>query len=183
MLCLLLADGDALITMVVPSALVEFSRGVLRRTFSSIVRKRVYTLAFDRNDDLGPRIEAKLRGARDSGAVVIATPASVRSLMLKFVEMLSLEADPNAPVWRRSKRAGSAGVNILRMFREGVVLMDEVDVVLHPLKSELNFPIGQKEPVDFAGERWELPIHVLEAIFAVGAAIRDGRKAVSADIR
>lgn len=61
----------------------------------------------------------------------------------------------------------------------------------HPLKSELNFPIGAKEPgyrtdtrrailrimptlndrpllfvveclVDFAGERWELPIHVLE---------------------
>ena len=52
MLCLLLADGDSLITMVVPSALVEFSRGVLRRTFSSIVRKRVYTLNFDRNDDL-----------------------------------------------------------------------------------------------------------------------------------
>jgi hypothetical protein len=182
LLCLLLADGDSLITMVVPSALVEFSRGVLRRTFSSIVRKRVYTLTFDRNDDLGPRIESKLRGARDSGAVVIATPASVRSLMLKFVEMLALEADPNAPVWRRSKRAGQAGTNILQMWREGVVLMDEVDVVLHPLKSELNFPIGAKQPIDFAGERWELPIHVLEAIFAVSKAIEAGRRVVSADI-
>jgi hypothetical protein len=182
LLCLLLADGDSLITMVVPSALVEFSRGVLRRTFSSIVRKRVYTLTFDRNDDLGPRIESKLRGARDSGAVVIATPASVRSLMLKFVEMLALEADPNAPVWRRSKRAGQAGTNILQMWRDGVVLMDEVDVVLHPLKSELNFPIGAKQPIDFAGERWELPIHVLEAIFAVGKAIEAGRRVASADI-
>jgi hypothetical protein len=62
MLCLLMADGSALVTLVVPPALVEFSRGVLRRTFSSIVRKRVYTLQFDRNDALDPRIESKLRG-------------------------------------------------------------------------------------------------------------------------
>ena len=59
--------------------------------------------------------------------------------MLKFIEMLSLEADPNAPVWRRSKRAGQSGVNILKLWRDGVVLMDEVDVVLHPLKSGNNF--------------------------------------------
>ena len=38
---------------------------------------------------------------------------------------------------------------ILRLWRErGVLLMDEVDLLLHPLKSELNFPIGQKKPID-----------------------------------
>jgi hypothetical protein len=92
--------------------------------------------------------------------------------MLKFIEMLALEADPNAPSWQRSKRAGQAGCNVLQMWRDGVLVVDEVDVVLHPLKSELNFPIGPKEPVDFAGERWELPIHILEAIFAV-SKVRD----------
>ena len=32
---------------------------------------------------------------------------------------------------------------------------------------ELNFPIGQRDPIDLAGQRWELPIHLIEALFAV----------------
>lgn len=47
----------------------------------------------------------------------------------------------------------------------GVLLMDEVDVLLHPLKSELNFPIGFKSPIDLSGYRWDLPIHLFEAVF------------------
>ena len=31
---------------------------------------------------------------------------------------------------------------------KGVLLMDEVDLLLHPLKSELNFPIGAKIEID-----------------------------------
>jgi hypothetical protein len=46
-------------------------------------------------------------------------------------------------------------------------MMDEVDVLLHPLKSELNFPIGAKDPIDLSGDRWELPIHLAEAIFSI----------------
>ena len=30
----------------------------------------------------------------------------------------------------------------LSLFKEGIMLLDEVDLILHPLKSELNFPIG-----------------------------------------
>eukprot|EP00759_Apiculatamorpha_spiralis_P019752 PhF_6_TR25516/c0_g1_i1/m.35642 len=43
--------------------------------------------------------------------------------------------------------------------------MDEVDLILHPLKSELNFPIGPKEQIDFAPMRWTLPMYLLDAIF------------------
>ena len=39
---------------------------------------------------------------------------------------------------------------LLKMFRDGVLLMDEVDMLLHPLKSELNFPIGKKVEIDFS---------------------------------
>ena len=35
----------------------------------------------------------------------------------------------------------------------------------HPLRSELNFPMGTKSPIDFAPERWEIAIHALDAIF------------------
>lgn len=65
--------------------------------------------------------------------------------------------------------------------------MDEVDLILHPLRSELNFPIGPKEPLDLTqnkvrfargahrltptrcqagkGLRYEIPMHLLDAMF------------------
>ena len=49
--------------------------------------------------------------------------------------------------------------------RHGVGLIDEVDMILHPLKSELNFPIGIEHKAELSPERWELPMFMLEAIF------------------
>ena len=49
-------------------------------------------------------------------------------------------------------------------------MMDEVDLILHPLKSELNYPIGKREALDFTnnkigkGMRWEIPFYLLDAI-------------------
>lgn len=58
--------------------------------------------------------------------------------------------------------------SILSVFKEGYALVDEVDMVLHPLRSELNFPIGDKYDVDLgasdSGERWTLVIHLLQAV-------------------
>lgn len=57
---------------------------------------------------------------------------------------------------------------ILKLFKEGVLLLDEVDLILHPLKSELNWPIGEKHPIDYTrskkfgiGLRWDLQWHLL----------------------
>ena len=63
------------------------------------------------------------------------------------------------------------GVNILKVFRIGTFIIDEVDLILHPLKSELNFPIGRKEPLDLTlnrsqkGLRWEIPLFMLDAVY------------------
>ena len=56
---------------------------------------------------------------------------------------------------------------VLRLFKHGVMLLDEVDLILHPLKSELNFPTGQKFDLDGSeeGVRWGLPIHLMDAVF------------------
>lgn len=49
--------------------------------------------------------------------------------------------------------------------------MDEIDLLLHPLKSELNWPIGLKENLDFTrnesadGLRYKIPFHLLDAFF------------------
>lgn len=64
-------------------------------------------------------------------------------------------------------------IQIFQILQAGVLLLDEVDVILHPLKSELNWPLGQKFPLDFTvsanglddGLRWQVPWHILDALF------------------
>jgi hypothetical protein len=51
---------------------------------------------------------------------------------------------------------------VLGLFRSSVALLDEVDVLLHPLRSELNWPQGEKQPLSFAPMRWQLPWHLLD---------------------
>ena len=60
----------------------------------------------------------------------------------------------------------SSDSEILELFRAGVCIMDEVDWVLHPLKSELNFPIGEKNDLHFTkeGERWRLPTVLFDVL-------------------
>jgi hypothetical protein len=73
---------------------------------------------------------------------------------------------------------------ILDVFRTGTLLLDEVDLILHPLKSELNWPMGNKDPLDFTtatrsnnhkggkgevGLRWQVPFHLLDAVFFASA--------------
>ena len=117
--------------------------------------------------------------------MVCASPESIKSLMLKYVELShSLESADMDVLVLRSKSArrtrearrirdvlmnrsemSDAIVKIFDLWQQGALIMDEVDVLLHPLKSELNFPIGQKDPIDMAGYRWELPIHLIDALF------------------
>ena len=40
-------------------------------------------------------------------------------------------------------------VNAFQIVQAGYTILDEVDLILHPLKSELNWPIGKKVPLDF----------------------------------
>jgi hypothetical protein len=213
LLALMLADGKSLVTQVVPHALLEFSRGVMREKFSAVVRKAIFTFSFDRSSAITKELYMKLVKARDSRAIMCATPTSVKSLMLKLVEMLrQLEASKaekriKPSFFSLSKAARRAKesqvikelkvnpedvfycVEILKLFKSGVLLLDEVDLLLHPLKSELNWPIGNREMIDFTkskigmGLRWQIQWHLLDAIFYTSekkmtVGFRDSREAM-----
>jgi len=90
---------------VVPPALLEFSRSVLRASFSSILQKRVYTFAFDRSSVLSPAALAKLRQARDQAGIVVTTPTAVKALLLRYLENLELlRARETTPALAQSQR-------------------------------------------------------------------------------
>ena len=91
----------------------------------------------------------------------------------KFVEHVStimdsvgvgrLDAHEKEKLKGRSRDA-SAIIKVMQLWRKGVLLIDEVDMLLHPLRSELNFPLGQKQKLDLHGLRWELPMHLLDTL-------------------
>ncbi|CAJ1448614.1 unnamed protein product, partial [Effrenium voratum] len=206
LLSMLLADGKRLVSLVVPSALLEFCRGVLMAVFSSIIQKRVCLFHCDRSEDVDIAICDRIESVRNEGHIVLTKPTDVKSLILRFVENLDICNDRRskrntaaqqkelwvAPIecpWikefgdffgalcpsvisRGGSAASFAGLDawtgqetielgrVLEIFSKGVCMIDEVDMVLHPLRSELNFPIGPKNLIDFAPHR-----HLLEGIF------------------
>lgn len=221
LLALMLADGKSLVTQVVPHALLDFSRGVMREKFAAVVRKPVFTFQFNRGTPITRDLYLKLCKARDSRAVICATPTSVKSFMLKFVEMMKILEDRKFGTMRRkvnnngifgafslsaiarrfrdqveivdadvSPQEVYYGAEILKLFRSGCLLLDEVDLILHPLKSELNWPIGSKDPIDYSrsklgiGLRWDLFWHLIDAIFyfstgKMSVAFKDSREAIT----
>jgi hypothetical protein len=206
LLAMLLANSSTLMIEVVPPALLDFSVGVLREKFSAAVRKPVFTFTFDRYTKVTPQLLSKLKTARNLRAIVVSSPSSVKSFMLKFIEIchnlsrqnnLVLEKKEKKSVAKFSLRAllgfqddrVSSGEmsaedivlareqviicdKMLEIFKSSIEIMDEVDVILHPLKSELNWPLGLKEPLDFTraragnGLRWGIPGHLFDAIFS-----------------
>ena len=217
----ILAKSSSLVVQVVPHALLEFSRSTLRKAYSGVIRRSVVTLEFNRYTSLADgAILSTLRKAKENRAIVIASPTSIKSLALKFLEVCHLLdqsyiADRDGKAGgilaqgqdivnrvfgskSRSERVADAGgltieemntlrsealaaVEIFEIFQTGTLILDEVDLILHPLKSELNWPMGRRVPLDFStaiagdGLRWKLPYFILDAVFAVAY----GRSTVS----
>ena len=90
LLALLLGNHETLVMQVVPAALLQFSRSVMRQRFSSLLQKPVYTFHFDRFTAASPELLSKLLQARQLSAVMLSTPTSVKSFVLKFVEVVHL---------------------------------------------------------------------------------------------
>ena len=195
LLALMLADGQSLVTNVVPSSLLEQTLGIMRGAFSALIQKRCYTLQFDRMSESSSSLEAltalvrKMERARRGRSIVCSTPEAVKSVMLKYVDLLqavdassAIVRTPQSSVepskaekaaalareFRSKALAADTLRDLLRMWgREGngIVLLDEVDQLLHPLKSELNFPIGPWMPLHLSPRRWDFPIFLLDAVF------------------
>ncbi|KAL1524752.1 hypothetical protein AB1Y20_019635 [Prymnesium parvum] len=168
LICLMLAQGDSLVLQCVPPALLPMTFNVLRTTFSSAIQERVYTFHCERSTAGKRSLQAKLLSAKENRSVVITTPPAIKSLMLKFVENLTILTDDSSSRYKDKELRGETHVwaEILELFRHGVCIMDEVDWVLHPLKSELNFPIGEKNDLHFTkeGERWRLPMALFDVL-------------------
>ena len=115
LLAMLLANANTLVFEVVPPALLDFSAGVLRERFSAAIRKPVFTFTFDRYTKVTPQLVAKFRTARRLRAVIVAAPSSVKSFMLKFIEIChNLNRQKNLVREEKEKKAAEKRFSLRR---------------------------------------------------------------------
>ena len=74
-------------------------------------------------------------------------------------------------------------MNLWSEREKGVLLLDEVDMLLHPLRSELNFPIGEKFPLNPSPSRWDLPTHLLDTLLHASYIAMDESKTPERNIK
>ena len=112
LLALMLADGASLVLSVVPRALVEMSRTRMRETFAVIVQKRVYTLVYDRSTVMRQNNFETLLNAKRNRGIVVATPTTVKSIMLSSIELqMQITEARAAGTTRGGSITGSQGDN------------------------------------------------------------------------
>jgi hypothetical protein len=90
LLTLMLADGQSLVVQMMPPALLEQTKLTLRSTFSSIIKKQVFILNFDRSSRMTWQTVDKLHTALRNRGVVLATATSIKSIQLKLIEELDV---------------------------------------------------------------------------------------------
>ena len=126
----------------------------------------------ERRDGLNSRVRQSVHAEADRATPSPrhrTVPAHARRLRQDRAQAIRLTMQPagvsetalNKPAFlAQADRA----VQLLHIWRGAVAVIDEVDVVLHPLKSELNWPLGDRYPLDFAPIRWEMPWYLFEGI-------------------
>ena len=122
---LLQADGKTLVVQTMPSQLLEQSKSTLRATFSSVLKKRIFTLTYDRSTAMTWHMVQKLRSARRVSGVLLCSASTIKSIQLKFLEALDTLSDQRrgALAMERQTKTLSA---VLDLFSSGALVMDEV---------------------------------------------------------
>jgi hypothetical protein len=101
----------------------------MRQALSDSVGKRVCTLLFERNDSVDARLFHKLQNAAASGAVVVTTPSSLKSMMLKTIENMLGMRDPGNPKRKALQRQIKEAYKLFSLLKDAIIIMDEVDMV------------------------------------------------------
>eukprot|EP01051_Picozoa_sp_SAG22_P015501 SAG22_NODE_2033_length_3106_cov_1.734952_1_plen_1010_part_01 len=94
---------------------------------------------------------------------------SVKGKMARLLRFQGVRAFDTDEILGMRKEV-TVAAEIFELFSLGVLILDEVDMILHPLKSELNWPLGEKKPLDLTqnragfGLRWNIPYVLMDAI-------------------
>jgi hypothetical protein len=171
---LLLADGKQLVTVAVPQPLLEQAVSMINHVLASTFGRRVTRLFFSRamlGVDLklarqhAAKLLKTLEVAKLQGSIVVTTGATIKALMLKVVELMEPADKATDDLWLDQLAVATTLRGVLDLFSGGVALLDECDLLLHPLKSEMNFPVHHRQPLQLLEERVDICERLVDGLF------------------
>lgn len=112
--------------------------------------------------DLQQHQDVVVGGAGAAAAVAVAAACEQNRRSVEIIgEIVSLF---------RCDEPGAPDMGVLRA--RSVAVIDECDTVLHPLRSELNYPLGKPQPLPLGRLRYQLASFLCEAFVAAAAGAR-----------
>lgn len=148
LLCVLLADGTQVPLCVLPDSLMEAGRTIIQDTFTTAIHKRVFTFQCNRSTAAQAQFLTMMQKALTRKWVIVSSPSSIKSVILKYVDVLRQLLEKIVLVDLRYNREVHEFVDsnlkemhvwsgLLQSFKKTVLIMDELDWVCNPMKSEL----------------------------------------------
>lgn len=161
LLALKLLLGKEIIPYIaVPDALLEQTVSILRQTFTQIIPIPLMVYSVQREEVLPALSQALQIGSRSFKGVICTTPLSLKSTYLNMVSYYQ----SNNQVERSHHDVVYSSL-FEQWKTRSYLILDEVDLSLDPLTSELNFPITSPELVDPSEFRWRLGIFFIDLVF------------------
>lgn len=149
------ADGDKLVAVSMPEALLPSMSGKLQRILGSSFRRIVEVVKFDRDSDVSApalrHLLSRFKDIREGRRVMLISSSSALSIALRFVEM-ALQGES---VTDEQLELMSEVVSILRT--SGFANLDEVDILLDVLQAHL-FTLGDYKRVHVDMETAQLSL-------------------------
>lgn len=92
---------------------------------AQVIRKRVFTLIFERSSELGWTTVEKLVSARRNHGVVLCSASTIKSLQLKLLEKMDVLRDPTRKQHPTMEVDLRALVEVMSVFKASCLIMDE----------------------------------------------------------
>eukprot|EP00913_Durusdinium_trenchii_P010835 g10164.t1 len=192
------SDGDGCGGALLGAAVEGTNRE--REVLCATLSRPVTEFTFNRATPVSDDHFFKLLHAQDARAVMVSGPTALKSLMLRFVLTLhACDVARSKDTFQRIQTAlgfeARALAWALEVFRGSVLILDDIDLLMHPLRSELHWPLGAHHHLDFTqstslmmreddqhesssfvvgspvGARWQLAFHLLDGFFSCGGRV------------
>ncbi len=142
------ANGDNLVVIEVPYALLSLNHADLNRTSQRLFGKRAYRFEFNRDSNCSPeRLEQLYKDFTEvmtTRGYMVTTGESIPSLELKYVELLLKEGELD-PAWERQVFWCDKILKLVHNYAD--CMIDEVHQGLW-IKKKLNYTLGESTPIE-----------------------------------
>lgn len=162
LLAYLISNEQDLLFYTVPLSLVNMFAKTLQDKFNNVFPKRIHQFCFDRttfiSDSILQDFIQKFDNAQKHREVIVLSSEVPNSIFLKWIDLARKNRNPSLT------NEVFLLTQLLKKLKQATQIVDEIDLVTDPMRSELNYTIGSAAILQPAPQRWIFAIDLLHAL-------------------